>query len=443
MWKVNNVEAKHKTEGAINRIQDDEIILCLDAQPYTRKDISQSYKSNRDIPDPELVGTMRATIESLRDKGYKTARCQGWEADDVIATIVTDNTEDSITVYGTDKDLLQLCSLTDIFTGEVSDSITRLEVEKEQVVDYLSICGDTSDNVKGIDGIGPKTAVKMLSRYKTLDNMLDAVKKSPSEFKDKTAEKIMDSLDWIYQSRELITLRKDLEIEYEKREPKRDEIIDAEFSEPGEPVDAPVESAKKIQKAEPQTSHIVKHTDVDYRHSIEPVGVDGAWKASCFLFKSGLYQKYKGEEQVMAVIMRGRALGMDATTALDQMNLIQGRPTLSSQAIVGIIKASPVCRYFFLSESTPDTCTWETLRIGDPAPTKRTMTRKEADDAGFSSQPEYVWENGRKRKTGKIIIKDKWREMPATLLMWRCSTALGRPVYPDLINGIYSKEEME
>lgn len=423
LWNINKVEVEHKLKGAIYRMMEDEIILCLDAPPYARKDKVPSYKANRDVPDPELVGAMRATIERMLNDGFKTARCQGWEADDVIATIVTGNTEDGVTIYGTDKDLLQVCNLTDPFTGEIKDPVSKLEVESEQVVDYLTICGDASDNVKGIEGIGPKTAVKMLSKYKTLDNVIDAVKNDPSSFTEKTAERIIDSLEWIYQSRQLITLRKDLEIEYEKREvvEVEGEILDAEFPEK-EP-----NPEDKTQKTEPQTQHIIKHDDVSYNLSLEPVGIDSAYRLATMIHNSGIYQKYKSPEQVMMIIMRGRALGFDAITSMDIIHSFQSKGgtcvTMAATAMVALAMNSPKCKYIMCTEISNESCTWETHREGYPTKQSRTWTIKDAEIAG-------------------LLRKDNWIHNPAAMLSARCSSALCRMTYPDIFLGVYSKEEM-
>lgn len=435
LWNVNRVEVEHKCLSFVNRLNEDEVIICVDSPPYQRKKEVPSYKANRDVPDPELVGLLRSTIEKLAEDGYKIASCEGWEADDVIATLVTQNTEDSVTVYGTDKDLLQVCDLTVPFTDEVKTPENTLGVPRNLVVDYLSLVGDSSDNVKGVSGIGPKTAVKMLQKFGTLNGIRDAVKSHPESFTEKTSVAIYEAEEWLDQTVRLITLRTDLEVSFEKRERKEAEYVECETIEQSQ--------IQKTSQKDDEPRYIVKHEEIDYRHSLEPVGIDQAWKAAMFLHRSGLYQSLKGPEQVMAIIMRGRALGIDATTALDQMNIIQGRPTLSAQAVIAIIKSSPKCKYFHLEESTPETCTWETFRVGDPKPTRKTMTREEADSAGFTLQPEYVWEGNKKRRTGKIVTKDQWEKQPATMLMWRTGVALGRPVYPDLLNGIYSTEEFE
>lgn len=438
IWHVNKVEASHSIESFVNRITADEVIICVDSPPYRRKEIESSYKSNRDLPDPELVGEMRTALDRMLDAGYKVARCQGWEADDVIATIAHQATEEPLVVYATDKDLLQVVDITNPFPRNDENPVqtpeSRLGVKRNQVVDYLTLVGDSSDNIRGVTGIGEKTAVKMLSEFGSISGILKAVDDASPRISDKTKANINEAREnWMATSAHLVTLNRDLEIEYEQRE----RAVSTVFDDPSDGSEKQSEQGISVVE---RPQYIVKTSEIDYRHSLEPIGTDSAWKVSVTLANSGLYQKYNNRpEQVLAIIMRGRALGIDATTALDQMHMIQGKPTLSAQAVVGIIKASPKCKYFHLVESSVETCTWETWRDGEPCPTKRTMTRKEADESGFSLQPEYI----DKKKTGQIVTKDKWKEMGATMLMWRCAVALGRPVYPDLLNGIYATEEME
>jgi 5'-3' exonuclease len=447
LYHVNREEVEQKIQSFLNSLPVyDDVIICLDSPPYKRKEVDAGYKANRDTPDPELIGSLRQCVRKVAESGYPMASCEGWEADDVIATLVAKHADESVTVYGTDKDLLQCTNLTVPFTSEIKTPENTLGVPREKVIDYLCLVGDTSDNVKGVSGIGPKRAQEALAKFGNLSEIYEALQTSPSKFSDKTAEALLESISWIDTTRKLITLENQLDVKIEKKERVETEYFETsaehgaetQFVQSENVVDvpavitqAPTEPKTAIQKA-PEPQYIVKTEPVDYRHAIEPMGIESAYRFAQMACKSELYgSKFKGPEQHMITIMRGRALGMDATTALDQMNMIQGRPTLSAQAIIGLIKASPKCKYFCLIESTPETCTWETHREGEPQPTRRTMTMREASDSKFD------WDKKNK------CIKHTWKEMPANMLMWRCGTALGRPVYPDLINGIYSVDEME
>lgn len=445
IWHINKDEAAHRCESFLRELQYDRVIVCIDSPPYKRKEICPEYKANRDVPDPELVGQLRAAIERASANGFEIAYADGWEADDVIASLCqTMNIE---TVFGTDKDLLQVCDLWEPFTNNLKTPESILGVSREQVVDYLAMIGDSSDNIRGVKGVGPKTAQALLcgvsdrgvDGFGSLKKIYDAVFSTPEKFKPSTLSAFLDAAGWIDQSVKLITLRNDLDVVIDKPN-HTSNVIDID-SEPAEHV----EVEKHVEECSPkqEAKYMVRTETVDYRHSLEPVGIDQAWKAAGFLFRSGLYQKYKGPEQVMAVVMRGRALGLDATTALDQVNMIQGTPTLSAQAMVAIVKASPICKYFSCIEMSDSSCTWVTHRVGEPCETRRTFTREEADRGEFSTQPEYVWENRKKVRTGKIVTKDAWKKQPNVMLQWRCAAALARQVYPDLLNGMYATEEMQ
>jgi len=416
LWNVNRVEVEHKCLSFVSRLNEDEVIICLDSPPYERKKEAPSYKANRDVPDPELVGLLRSTIDKLADDGYKIARCDGWEADDVIATLVTQNTEDGVVVYGTDKDILQVCDLKVPFTDEVKTPESTLGVPRELVVDYLSLVGDSSDNVQGVSGIGPKTAVKMLQKFGTLKGIRDAVKTHPESFTEKTSVAIYEAEEWLDQTVKLITLRTDLEISFEKRERKEVEYVECETVEQ--------DQSQSTSHNNDEPHYIVKHEPVDYRHSLEPVGIEQAFRFAQMAVRSALYPKFKSPEQCMMVVMRGKAFGLDATTSLDSIDMIQGKPTLKAQLIAGIIMSSPKCEFLECVSLSSDSCTWETKRVGNRSMQSRTWTIKDAERMGLAS-------------------KDNWRKQPDVMLQWRCLTALARQVYPDLMLGIYAPEEFE
>jgi 5'-3' exonuclease len=426
LYHVNREEVEQKIQSFLNSLPVyDDVIICLDSPPYKRKEIDGSYKANRDTPDPELVGSLRQCIKKVADSGYAIAGCDGWEADDVIATLVAKNTEESITVYGTDKDLLQCTDLNVPFTNDVKTPENTLGVPRDKVVDYLCLVGDTSDNVKGIDGIGPKRAQDALAKFGSLSDMYETLKNTPSAFSDKTAKALLESLLWIDTTRKLITLNSNLDVKIEKQECVetcfvQDEKVTGVQAELTQASSAPQTA---IQKA-PEPQYIVKTETIDYRHSLEPVGTDGAFRFAKMACESGLYPKFKGPAQHMMAVMRGRVFGLDATTSLDAIEMIQGKPTLKAQLIAGIIMASPKCEFLECSELSSASCTWETKRVGNRSVQSRTWTIQDAEKMGLNK-------------------KDNWKKQPDVMLQWRCLMAIARQVYPDITLGIYDKDELE
>lgn len=410
IWHANHEEAVHRVAGIIRNLKEDRVIIAVDSPPYDyRKRLYPDYKANRDVPDPELVGQLRQCIEQLAADGYEIARCQGWEADDVIGTLVQ-TTE--ATVYGADKDLLQVTDIVDPLTGDVKTPESALEVSREQVVDYLCMVGDTSDNIKGVDGIGPVTAVRMLRKFGNWFEIARMAESGNGLFSDKTRNAITAAIDWMDTTRELVTIRTDLEIEIEKRE-RQPAVMEPE-PEP--------EPSTAIEVAQP--THVAKVKDVEFRHSLEPLGIEQAFRFAKMADASALYQKFRGPEQIMMTIMRGRAFGMDATTALDSIDMIQGKPTMKASMIAGLIMANSKCEFLECTHFGDDKSTWETKRVGGRNVISRTFTIEEAGRLGLTT-------------------KDNWKKQPGVMLQWRCVTALARQVYPDIMLGIYGREEFE
>ena len=429
LWHVNHAEAVHNTLKAVRRLEEPRVIIAVDSPPYDRKQISPEYKSNRDVPDPELIGQLHQTLDELANDGYEIARCQGWEADDVIGTLVQSI---KATVYGADKDLLQVTDIKDPLSHE-EKTPECLGVQRDQVVDYLCMVGDTSDNVRGVEGIGPKTAVRMLAKFGNWFAIVDAVRSGNGLFADRTRENITKALDWMDTTRELVTIRTDLDVEIEKRERSVVEIQ----AEP-----APKTAIEPVRE---QPTHIATVNGIGFKQALEPLGPAQAWEFAVTAHRSGLYPQFKGPEQIMMVVMRGRPLGLEAVTALDAYDMIQGRPRLKAVAIAGLIMAHPSCQYLRCEYFGDDKSVWETLRVGHTKPIVREFTMDEAVRAGDNMQPEYRWANGKKSKTGKMVVKENWIKRPGVMLQNRCVSAIGRQVYPDVMFmlGIYSREELE
>lgn len=127
---------------------------------------------------------------------------------------------------------------------------------------------------------------------------------------------------------------------------------------------------------------------------------------------------------VAAIVLHGASLGIDAMSAIRSMHIIEGKPTLSADLMVGLAKRSPVCEYFILVESTDEVATWETKRRGDPKPVRLSFTIAQARAAGLTG-------------------KSTWKAYPAAMLRARGASGLGRAVYSDLFAGVYDPDELE
>jgi 5'-3' exonuclease len=411
----NMSSAKRKTLSFVRSLHSEyeEIIVALDCPPYKRKELYPDYKANRpEIPEA-IKEELKNTVESIASDGWKIARCEGAEADDIVSTLVRQY-DGRVDVYGSDKDLLQCCDLIGI-DGKLSTAETRLGVTREKVVDFLTLTGDTSDNIKGVTGVGPKTAIAMLDKFGSIKGIYDALAKDSSKFKPKTVENLTAAMSWIDTTRQIIQLSDDLELDIEQREVDRSPEVLSTIEESDETA---ITTVKNVQPA------VIRKIDVQYSNSLEPVGLEELWRISKGLFDSGLYEHFLNAQGAMAAILHGRELGLGAAASLSSICVVKGTPTLYAETMVALVKASPVCEYLQCIERTPDRSTWITKRRGNPEETRHTMTYEEC--VSISPDPKLT----------------QLKRQPGTMIMWKCGAAVCRMEYPDITKGLHAIEEM-
>src|SRR3989442_14343581 len=173
------------------------------------------------MPDllAEQFPHFRPIVEAF---GYRNLEFEGWEADDVIATLATRADVEGIKtcVVSTDRDAFQLCSANvclmmtpsgvadvNVYTPERVEA--RYGVTPEQVPDFIGLKGDTSDNIPGVPGIGDKTAGQLIAQYASVE----AVIEHASELSPARARNITENADTALLSKELATMRRDLDID--------------------------------------------------------------------------------------------------------------------------------------------------------------------------------------------------------------------------------------
>lgn len=186
-----------------------DIIIIFDAKGKNRRhEMFESYKATRQAMPEDLIVQLNILKEMLPYTGYPIYCVEGYEADDVINTL-SQTIDNRVWIVTKDKDLHQLVNdKVQIYDYQKDEVIDREKVyEKfglypESIPDMLALMGDTSDNIPGIAGIGPKTAKTLLDDYKTLDNIFANVE----NLKGKTKEKIMQGRESAYLSRELVKL---------------------------------------------------------------------------------------------------------------------------------------------------------------------------------------------------------------------------------------------
>ena len=193
-------------------------VCIFDAKGKTfRNDIYPNYKANRPKMPEELAIQIEPLKESIQAMGFPILIKSGVEADDVIGTLSQKANQDNIEVVIStgDKDLAQLVNektkLINTMTNEVLDIEgvkNKFGIPPELIVDYLTIIGDKVDNVPGVDKVGPKTALKWLEKYKTLDSIIEHAEEIPGA----VGENLRKSKDWLSTGKDLITIKCDLDI---------------------------------------------------------------------------------------------------------------------------------------------------------------------------------------------------------------------------------------
>jgi len=205
------------------------LAVVFDAKGKTfRNDMYAEYKANR----PPMPDDLRDQIEPIHNiikaMGLPLICVSGVEADDVIGTLSEQATALGIdTLISTgDKDMAQLVnehvSLVNTMTGvdmDVDGVKEKFGVPPERIIDYLALIGDTADNIPGVPKVGPKTAVKWLGLYDSIDGVM----KNAKDIKGKVGENLRDFMDQLPLSRELVTIKSDVELEQDPKTLKRQE----------------------------------------------------------------------------------------------------------------------------------------------------------------------------------------------------------------------------
>lgn len=200
------------------------IAIIFDAPGKTfRDEWYPEYKSHRPPTPNDLTCQFEPLVDILKAMGLPVISIPGVEADDVIATLAVQAAQASIPVIIStgDKDMAQLVnpyvSLINTMTQQVLDEagvLTKFGVQPQQIIDYLTLIGDTSDNIPGVTKCGPKTAVKWLQEYQSLDNLIN----NADKITGKIGESLRACLSHLPLSKRLITLKTDVSLPFHFQE---------------------------------------------------------------------------------------------------------------------------------------------------------------------------------------------------------------------------------
>ena len=399
---------------------------------------------------------MDLACDALDVDGFQVWCVDGFEADDLIATatrLLTATGERAVLIASADKDLLALVSdrveVHSTRTGNrlgPDDVRAKMGVGPGLVVDYLTLVGDASDNIRGAKGIGPKTAAEILGFFGSLDATYSAIDAgSASSLKPAQLASLEELRPRLEDVRQLVRMRTDVPLDiaavFKPRVPKvAEDFMEGDEMEtevevlPPEPKPEPVKPAAPVETAPSKPAAAVAVVEqpapTEWERSLEPRTMLDAWKLSQSLCKSHMFDGYGSPEAVLSTLLLGRELGLPAMAALRSVHVIKGKQSLSADLMVALVLKSGLAEYFQVIESTDTLCTFETKRKGNPKPQRLTYGMEQATQAGLNAPPRPGKEPG------------PWHTMPRLMLRARCKSELARLEYPDLLAGLYTPEEL-
>jgi DNA polymerase-1 len=214
--------ALHGVLSMINKLvrehPDAQIGVVFDAPGKTfRDEIYADYKANRPPMPDELRDQVGPLLDAVKSMGLPLLQVEGVEADDVIGTLCRKAAASSLNVIVStgDKDLAQLVNDNVTLVNTMNDSMldrdgvkTKFDVFPEQIIDYLALVGDSSDNIPGVPKVGAKTAAKWLNLYDSADGIIEHA----DDIKGKVGESLRDNIEQLELSRQLATIRVDVDL---------------------------------------------------------------------------------------------------------------------------------------------------------------------------------------------------------------------------------------
>jgi len=280
--------------GVVNMIKslksdypDSNIVAIFDAKGKTfRHDLYQEYKANRPSMPDELRSQVDYVHAAVKALGLPLVAIPGVEADDVIGTYAkqASSAGQTVLVASGDKDLAQIVNdkvnLIDTMKKVILDEpgvVDKFGVRPDQIIDYLTLMGDSSDNIPGVPKVGPKTAVKWLAEYENLDGVVENAEKIGG----KVGENLREFIPHLPLSKDLVTIRCELEVD-----PKLDQL----------------------QQTEPDNDALVEiYQTLQFKKWLTELGVDaqvGAGTDVTAEFKPGEYQTIFEQEELLAWVGR-------------------------------------------------------------------------------------------------------------------------------------------
>lgn len=502
-WKASSADepASAVHDSVVRRVRRladefDRVAVCIDSPPYKRSEVFPEYKAHRKASPEELSDrdAMRAQLsnvcETLRRDGFAVLGARGYEADDIIATLVDQASEHAaeIVIVSGDKDLLQLVRAESDSAPSVVVQSTRLAVDDDGIQrqsppatvatvrdrfgvgpdrlgDWLALTGDASDGIPGVPSIGPKRATQILATYGTLVLALTSAEKGDPDMPEKMRALLCEYAEQARVSRKLVELYRDAPVMIESVLAKREQAplqgtdgsgavwAENDDDESNYDVEEPVannataentqepKAAPRAQEREPEEAKPQPQPDpVDrlmafapgsdaWATALEPTKPESAWQIANKIFNSRLYA-FSNVEQAFAAIMLGRSLGLGVMTICRSVHIVKGKLTLHVDLMIGLVRRSPLCAYWQVIETTAESCTIETHRRGAPKPTRHRVTIEDAYAAKLVP------------RNGGGSGDSTWDKHRRQMLRHFCERELARMEYQDIVGGLYTPEEL-
>jgi DNA polymerase-1 len=236
----------------IDQLKPDYLIACYDIpKPTFRHEAYEGYKDGRKKTDENLIEQLKESYEIFEAFNIPTYSKEGFEADDILGTLaekLKKNSENEIIIASGDMDILQLVDenvKVYTFKKGIKDTIIydkkaveeKMDFGPEFITDYKGLAGDSSDNIPGIPGVGAKTATTLIKNFGHIENIYQELEKNEEKFLEIGLTKRIIGLlkeheEEAFFSKELATIRRDVDFEFSLPEKKFLENLD--FSKTGE-----------------------------------------------------------------------------------------------------------------------------------------------------------------------------------------------------------------
>jgi len=480
------------------------VIICRDAPPYThRLAISPDYKATRPVLEPEERAQRAWLYKEIQRLGFNVGWCEGYEADDVIATLAAKYSVwcDDVRIVSVDKDAAQCLNkhvkqyippvgTNDWVVRDVDGVVAKWGVTPELMPFYQGLVGDSSDNIPGVTGIGPKRASELVNKYLTVEKLAEGMATTAQLQGSKpsaTVKSLAEGWNSLVMSIKLATLDTNVPIDADAllvaREPEpeqekansMDEVKDPALEEAGrlyqESLKArasndqasredlleqqydrerqqngesdTVSNAPGDKAAEPARASVVvprtqmvkaqpEVTQTKYglvTSELQPMDLTSAYQMSTWLYKGQLYSQYKSEAQIFTVMVRAKEMGLGITTALANHHIVEGKPVASADLIRALCERDANFEYLMPTKMSATSVTWVGKHKRQPQPVEYTYTIEDARQAGLCRGANY----------GK---PGNWEKRPQDMLMKTAGSKLARILWPGATMGCYCPEEM-